>query len=169
MGKKETLSITKYDEALENWQKEMRTYINSPEKFAEVLTAIKKAEMFIEDMKERVKDKGREIMDAKDLKEIEFGAYVVRRIDPSETNEFQPSSVISAFVKEYGEKEGLSMVAQFLKVSTTGITKWLIKGRVPMNIIEEMKLGMRVKIKKGFIGLYPKKEGEEKKGPLYIK
>jgi len=169
MGKKENLSITKYDEALESWQKEMRTYINSPEKFAEVLTAIKKAETFIEDMKERVKDKGREIMDAKNLKEIEFGAYVVRHIDPSESNEYNAGSVIETFIKEYGEKEGLSMVGQFLKVSTTTLEKWMIKGRVPFPIIKEIKRGMRVKIKKGFIGLYPKKEGAEKKGPLYIK
>lgn len=159
--------ITKYDEVLENFEKGMRAYINSPEKFAEVLTAVKKAEGILEEIKTKVKERGGELMDKQDLKEIEFGDFVVRRIDPSETKEYSSKSVITAFVKKYGVDEGMGMVVQFLKVKGGDLEKWFIKGRVPFDVIEPAKEGLKIKLKKGFIGLYPKKKETDK--PIYIK
>lgn len=124
------------------------------------MTIIKKYEDFFAEMKESVKDRGREIMDKKDLKEIEFGDFVVRRINPSETNEYSPVALIDAL--------GTS-ASSFVTVKAGALEKWMMKSRLPFDQVEKIQAGMKVKIKKGFIGLYPKKEKKEGEGPVYIK
>ena len=152
--------ITKSEEGFEMLKKRMRFYLNTPEKFAEALTIIKQYEDFFAEMKESVKERGKEIMDRRDLKEIEFGNFVVRRIDPTETNEWSALSLI----KVMGEN-----AASFLKVSGGVFEKYLMKAKIPMDDIMKMKAGMKVKLKKGYIKLDPKREKKEKDGPVYIK
>lgn len=166
--KKQPTAVTKYDGAIEELKKNMRAYINTPDRFAEVLAAVKKLKDFTKEMEESVKKRGGEIMFDQDLKEIEFGDYVVRSIDPSETNEYSPASVVKTFIDEYGD-EGISMVSQFLSVSAPKIEKWAIKAKVPITVIEKFRAGMRTKIKKGFVALYPKRAKKEGDGPVYIR
>lgn len=156
--KKMESTITKYDDKLNELEENIRFYLSTPERFAEALIFAKKLEKFAEDIKEKVKTRGSEIMHDQDLREIEFGEYVVKLIDPTETNEYNPVSVIKAL----GENS-----AGFMKVSTSKIEKWMMKSRLPFDEIEKIKLGMKVKLKKGYIRLDEKKEKEDK--PIYIK
>lgn len=151
-------TITKYDEQLNNLEENIRFYLNTPEKFAEALIFAKKLEKFAEEIKEKVKTRGSEIMLNRDLREIEFGEYVVKKIDPTEINEYSPSSVI----KVLGENS-----ASFMKVSASKLEKWMIKSRLPFEEIDKIKQGMKVKLKSGYIRLDEKKEKKDE--AIYIK
>lgn len=150
----------KYEEKLEDLKENIRFYLSTPERFAEALIFSKKLKAFAEDIESKVKERGKEIMFDKDIKEIEFGNYVVKQIDPTETNEYSPASLIEVL--------GVN-ASSFLKVSGGALEKWMIKSRLPFDQIEKIKSGMKIKLKKGYIRLDEKKEGKEKNKPIYIK
>jgi hypothetical protein len=151
------MEITKYDEKLKDLEENIRFYLNTPEKFAEALIFAKKLEKFAEEIKEKVKKRGSELMFDKDLKQIEFGDYIVKRIEASESNEYDVKSTLTAFFEEYGVEDGLINATQFLKVSTGKIEKWLMKAKMPDKFLITVRQNVKTKHKKGYIRLDEKK------------
>lgn len=142
--------ITIYEEKLNEMKEQIRFYISTPERFAEALIFAKKLEAFAEDIKEKVRERGSEIMSKEDLREITFGDYKVVRQSPTTQIIYKPSSVIDAF--------GLSVALQFLKADTTKIKTYVMKAKLEGSILTDLNLGRTEKHRNGFIKLIEVKE-----------
>lgn len=146
----ETKNLSKQEEAFNTLEENVRFYISTPEKFAEALIFAKKLEKFSEQIKEKVKDRGAEIMVKNDLKEIEFGDYKVIKQDPTKSIEYYAPSVFMAF----GEERALT----FMKVDNTKLKNYILKARIEGEELNKLNLNRKEKERKGFIKLIEKKQ-----------
>lgn len=143
-------NIAKYDQALQSLEENVRFYISTPDRFAEALVFVKKLEKFAEAIKEKVKQRGAELMNEKDLREIEFGNWKVQKIDAGETVEYSVASVIDAV--------GLDVAKPFLKISASKLEWWIKKSRLEGETLSKINMGKKLKIRKGYIKLIEKKD-----------
>jgi len=139
--------ITKYDETLKKLEESIRFYIKDEKSFAEALIFAKKLENFAEMIKEKVRNRGSEIMSKDNLKEIIFGDFKVLKVEPSMRIEYRPGQVIEAL--------GMENSLQFLKVDATKLKGWIIKARVEGETLNTLNLGRKEKLTKGYIKLIP--------------
>jgi len=139
--------ITKYDETLKKLEESIRFYIKDEKSFAEALIFAKKLENFAEMIKEKVRNRGSEIMSKDNLKEIIFGDFKVLKVEPPMRIEYRPGQVIEAL--------GMENSLQFLKVDATKLKGWIIKARVEGETLNTLNLGRKEKLTKGYIKLIP--------------
>jgi hypothetical protein len=136
--------LTKYDDKLKDLEENIRFYLSTPEKFAEALVFSKKLKKFAEEIETKVKTRGSEIMNDRDLKEIEFGDFKVIKIDPTITITYRVSQVMKVF----GEN-----AEQFLKVDGTKLKNYILKARIEGEDLETLNIGRKESAKKGYIRL----------------
>lgn len=142
--------LTRYEEILLNLEDQVRFYINTPERAGEALTFVKKLKEFAASVEDKVKDRSKEIMRDKNLREIVVDEYIIKLVDPSISNVYKPSSLINAL--------GLEMAMPFLEVKGALFEKWVIKSRLDLSIYEKCKIGITSKTRSGYIAVKPKSD-----------
>jgi len=146
--KKDKLELVDRDNILEKLDN-LRFYIRTPDQASRALLFSKKLRQFADLVEEKVKKRGSEIMSDEDLNEMEIGGFVIKKIEPTMMREYQASSVIDGL--------GLERAIPFLKVSTSGLEKYLIKARLEGDIMEKVSVGRKEKPKTGYIRISEKK------------
>jgi len=130
------------DETMALIEKQTRFYLSTPERAAEALLFVRNLERFAKEVKEKVKARTVEIMDAKGTEMIEYQVvdpdtgevreWQVRRDYGKQSKEYRPHNVVAALGYDQAEK--------FFKVGKTDLEKYLArasaKGEITMAMVE---------------------------------
>jgi len=143
--------ITKYDALLAQLEN-LRFYIKDTPSAGKALVFAKRLRDFADLVEEKVKTRAYEIMSEEEVKQIEADGFLMSWIEPSETQEYAPRSVIEGL--------GIDRAIPFLKV-TSGrlkgyLTKASLKGAVTMDEIKKCREGEKTKFRKGYIKIQEK-------------
>ena len=143
----------KNEQALETLKEQARFYISTPERAAEALLFVRNLETFAEEIKEKVKARTVELMDAKNKEAIEYSIidengevrmWRVTRSYGTESKEYRPENVIKAIGPD---------AIRFFKVGKIELEKYLkiasAKGEITMQQVEQAVADPVVKTRKG--------------------
>ena len=150
--------LTKLTDVEEYLKEQTRFYISTPERLAEALVFVKKLKMFAEQVEESVKKRGAELMNEKNLSQIDFDGWRVIKQEASELDEYSVSSLFGAV--------GNEVAMGLTKVDNTKLKLWLKKSKIEGEMLAKINSGKRVKLRKGYIKIV---EIKEKEKPIYIK
>ena len=143
--------LTKYDELLARMEN-LRFYIKDIPSAGKALVFAKKLREFADLVEEKVKTRAYELMSDEEVKQIEADGFLISYIEPQETQEFAPRSVLEAL--------GDDAAIPFLKVATGRLKSYLTKasmqGAVTMEEIMKCKEGAKTKYRKGYIKITEK-------------
>lgn len=144
--------LAKIDE-IENYLKEQtRFYISTPEKLAEALLFAKKLKTFAEQVENKVKERGSELMFEKNLREIDFDGWRVIKVDPAEIDEFSVYSLFDAVEPEVAKA--------LVKVDNTKLKMWIRKSKIEGKVLSKIVEGKKTKLRKGYLKIVEIKEEE---------
>jgi len=120
--------------------------LSTIDKFSATYLYINQLKKRITELEETLKKKGAVMMLDNDIKNISVGDHKITWIDPTQTENYRPSSVIEAL--------GMERAVAFLKVDSK-IKDYLKKasaiGAVTMQEVEKCKSGLTKTRKKGYL------------------
>jgi hypothetical protein len=149
--KKDALELVDRDNILTKLNN-LRFYIRTTDQASRAILFAKKLREFADLVEEKVKKRGSEIMDEQNLFEITLDNFVIKRIEPTTTNEYRASSVIEGL--------GMERAIAFLKVATAPLEKYIMKARIESEELEKINAGRKEKQRSGYIRISEKKNGD---------
>lgn len=152
--KKDALELVDRDNILTKLNN-LRFYLKTPLQASRALLFARKLREFADLVEEKVKKRGSEIMDEQNLFEMEMDGFVIKRIEPTTTNDYRASSVIEGL--------GMERAIAFLKVNTGVLEKYLKKARIEGEELAKINAGRKEKQRSGYIRISEIKEKKEDK------
>lgn len=136
-------------QALAVLQDQVSFYISNPEKAGEALAFVKKLKDLSSKIEESVKDRAWSIMERQGLRQLEYGDYVAKLVEPTEKKIYRPSSVLKAL--------GPDAIDDLFTVSTPSVMKHLSKFAIEGAALDQLNDGIETKPVKGYISVSEKK------------
>jgi hypothetical protein len=153
-AKKDALGLGDRDNILTKLNN-LRFYLKTPQQASRALLFAKKLREFADLVEDKVKKRGSEIMDEQNLFEMEMDGFMIKRIEPTTTNDYRASSVIEGL--------GMERAVAFLKVATAPLEKYIMKARIEGDELTKINIGRKEKNRSGYIRVSEIKEKKEDK------
>jgi hypothetical protein len=128
---------------------QVRFRLTTPEQFGEVMAWIRRLKDYTAKFEEKVKQRGGEIMSDLDLREIESGDWVIKKVDPTEVTEYDAKALLEILGAE--RMSGLG-----LKVSTSKVKLYIKKRGVTDAELAEINKHQTTKHRDGYIKISQK-------------
>ena len=136
---------------------EARFYISTPEKAAEALAFVKQLKDVAASIEESVKNRAYKIMSAEGLREVVYGAYTAKLIEPTEVRTYNPLSLVEALseTRTIDPWDVLTDACDhgLLTVSNTALKKYLQSHKVEGDQLAILLHDSELKTKSGYISI----------------
>jgi len=123
--------------------------LSTIQQFSKTYVFIKELKKFIEEVENRAKKRGFELMSEEDMGKIEFEGYTIVKQEASETKQYKASKVIEGL--------GIERATPFLKVDKAKLDYYLKKGFkdgfLTAEELNKCQENMDISRRKGFIKL----------------
>lgn len=148
------MSLEKANQIEQQMREQVKFYISTPERVVEALVFVKKIGLFLEEIKEFAKKRGKEIMSEKNLTEVELDGWKIQDVPATMTKKYNVLALIEGL--------GIERAVAFLEVKGGAFEKYAIKalrqGAMTYPEMEKCQAGMKSVPRKGYIKLVELKE-----------